>query len=187
LPALIGAIALVVVVTMGWTIVSKQLESSTPAATSPSASTNATATTHPAVVVSPNPSPTAQLVINLPPRLAEVEFPSETVTYPHYWPDELHYPEEEFLPVALTYGALKEGATGWGAKLRYKGNPTGAADALAAFFAGKGWQVVERTPSQSGSYIMLVQKTGMRGSGVIVIEPDQTDSAFTRILVTAFP
>jgi ribosomal protein L40E len=137
----------------------------------------------------PIEEPTAdlgELTVTLPPPLAGVEFPTQAVDYPSDWPADLRYPES-FTLVGTSSGRLEGGAEGWGAKLRYQGEPPSAADELSSFFTSQGWQVAERAEMDSGGVLLLVQRDGDNGSGVIVLDPDLDNPGTTKSLITIFP
>ena len=148
----------------------------------PAAFAEATPGAPPSEVATPFPD----ITITLPPPLAGVEFPTQAVAYPPEWPADLRYPEE-FSVVETSSGALADGSKGWAAKLRYRGDPQGAADLLSSFFTARGWRVVERTELDSGGLLILVQQDDKRNSGALVIDPDTSDPGYTRVVATVFP
>jgi ribosomal protein L40E len=129
---------------------------------------------------------TGGITFTLPPPLAGVEFPVQAVDYPPDWPPDLRYPES-FTLVETSSGTLEGGAEAWGAKLRYLGQPPGAADEISSFFAAQGWQVAERAELDSGGVLLLVQRNDGNGSGVIVLDPDLDNPGTTKGLITVFP
>ncbi len=135
--------------------------------------------------VEPTPDP-GEIIATLPPPLAGGNFPMEAIEYPADWPSELYYPEA-FSLVDTSSGTLEGGAAGYGAKLRYQGEPSVAADELSLFFNSKGWQIIERTELDAGGVLLLVQRDDGSGSGVIVLDPDLEIPGTTRGLITVFP
>lgn len=127
-----------------------------------------------------------EITVTLPPPLAGVEFPAQVVDYPADWPLDLRFPAA-FTLVETSSGTLEGGAEGWGAKLRYPGQPQAAADELSSFFTAAGWQVAERVELDSGGLLLLVQRGEDDGSGAIVLDPDVDAPGTTKILLTVFP
>jgi hypothetical protein len=124
---------------------------------------------------------------NLPHPLAEVPFPTVAIDYPSGWPAELRYPEG-FILVDITSGMLPEDTTkGWGAKLRFRGDPKTAADLLSAFYVSKGWKILERHDLDSGGVTILIARNNQENQGDIVFDSDPDDSDYTRVLAVVFP
>lgn len=107
----------------------------------------------------------------LPPPLAHVEFPELPTDYPADWPSEYRYPDTMPLVEAASGNIVGGDAYGWTAKHRFSGDPQEAADVLASWLQGNGWNVVERFSSDSGGFVLLVQR-GEEGTGVITIDVD---------------
>lgn len=132
-------------------------------------------------------TPTDILLPTSSPPLAGVEFPLGTVEYPEDWPIELRYPEE-FNLVETSSGSLDPGAPkGWAAKLRFEGDVKRAADLLSSFFTENGWQVSERTDLDSGGILIMIERNAGANQGILVIDLDLTDPAYTNVLATVFP
>lgn len=139
-------------------------------------------TTVAGAISSPSPEP----FIKLPPPLAAVSFPTQSIAYPADWPSELRYPKQ-FTLVEVTSGTSLQGIKGWGAKLIYQGDPKNAANLLVAFFDSNGWQVIERTQLDSNGFLVLVQKANKQHNGTIVIDPDAQRPGYLKIVATVFP
>lgn len=121
------------------------------------------------------------------PPLAGVEFPVETIDYPHGWPAELQYPNE-FALVGTSSGSLDPDAPkGWAAKLRFRGDASSAYDLLASFFISNGWQIDGRTDLDSGGILVTIERNAAANQGILIIDPDQTDPANKNILIMMFP
>jgi len=133
----------------------------------------------------PTPEP-GEVIATLPPPLAAGDFPMQAIEYPAGWPSELHYPVA-FSLVDTSSGTLEGGAAGYGAKLRYQGEPSAAADEISSFFTSIGWQIVERAELDSGGVFLLVQRDDGNGSGVVVLDPDLDAPGTARGLITVFP
>ncbi len=122
----------------------------------------------------------------LSPPLENVEFPTQAVPYPSDWPAELRFPEQ-FIVVDLSSGSLPDSpSTGWAAKLRYVGDPKGAATILSSFLRDNNWQIAEDTSLDTGGVLMVIERDN-NGSGIVVMDIDVTTPGNTIIVATIFP
>jgi hypothetical protein len=117
--------------------------------------------------------------------LAEVEFPTEPIEYPAGWPEDLRYPEEFDLVDASSGSLPGSSALGWGAKLRYEGDLEAAASALSSFYEDNGWEVAEQSFLDTGGVVMVITREA--GSGILVMDADGDDPAYTNVVAVVFP
>jgi hypothetical protein len=123
-------------------------------------------------------------IYHIPPKLANVDFPTEEKQYPTDWPNELKFPDD-FLLVDFTSGTMPENSiTGWSIKLRYQGKPSSAVEMLSTFFEDSSWTIVENDELDFGGFLLLIQRE--QGNGVIVIEIDPDNSLQTLVIATIF-
>jgi hypothetical protein len=123
----------------------------------------------------------------LPPPLAGIDFPVESVEYPPEWPIELRFPQEFTLLETTSGMAYNSQSAGWAAKLRFTGTPDNAADSLSSFFIDNGWQVIERIQLDSDGILLFLERIERSGTGSAVIDPNPENSRESRIMVTVFP
>ncbi len=144
-------------------------------------------TAPPALTLPTGIPPTEPPVATLPPPLAAVEFPTQAIDYPGDWPAQLHYPRQFDLVEAISGELPGGGSTGWAAKLRYRGEPSSAADLLSSFFTSQGWQIAERMELDSGGFLLLVERDNKTGSGILIIDPDPVDRLYSRVVALVVP
>jgi len=122
----------------------------------------------------------------LPSPLEGVYFPTQTISYPSDWLDELRYPEEFHLTEASSGKMMESEKIGWAAKLIYEGKLIDAQEEMVTFFESNGWQVVQSTQLDSGGSLIIINNTN-GGSGMVVIDLDQNDPDYIRIEAVVFP
>lgn len=125
-------------------------------------------------------------IATLPPPLKNVQFPTQVIAYPTNWPIDLRYPEQ-FSVVEVSSGTLPYSTlVGWAVKLRYAGDLKSAALILSSFFTQKGWQIVESTDLDSGGVLLMIER-GDKSTGIVIMDIDASNPAYTIILATVFP
>lgn len=178
--AIAAAAVILVAIGAGMLYLAYRSRSESPVAVTPSPAAGAGVLSSPSPQAAA-PSPSPLVMATQAPPLAAVPFPSPTIAYPADWPSELRFPES-FVLVEATSGTLPDGSTkGWSAKLRFKGSPNQAVEALTLFLGNGGWQI-RQLPLDSGGSLLLVQRQGKSGNGTVIIDPDPSDSTSSRIL-----
>lgn len=120
----------------------------------------------------------------LPPPLADVSFPEQTIDYPPEWPEELRFPAP-FRLVEVESGPLVAGdKTGWGGKFRFPNEPAAAAEALVTFFEETAWQINEQVELGDGALLLFVSAVDGEGEGMIVVDWEPAAMAGSRLLLT---
>lgn len=125
-------------------------------------------------------------VPTLPAPLEDVPFPDQPIQLPTDWPAELDYPDSFIVVDASSGSSPVEAASGWSTKMRYSGAPQNAAADLEKFFQSNGWTVKESNLLDSGGMVIVLTK-GNSGNGIVIIDPDPSNSAASIIISTLFP
>jgi hypothetical protein len=121
---------------------------------------------------------------SLPPLLSGETFPVREIDYPDDWPSDLRFPKE-LIVVETSSGILNEGnSIGWITKLRSKGDVSQAKDLLMSVMEGNGWNIQEESDLGSSGALFLIAHPETSRTGVVVIEPDETDATQCLIVVT---
>lgn len=137
--------------------------------------------------VSPLYSDTTTPSANLPNLLAGDNFPSEVIEYPKDWLAELVFPRDFELVQANSGEFPKGGSLGWAVKLLYAGSIVEASDALAVFFVKNNWKVVHKSDLAEAGMVIIIEREGGRGSGIVSIAPDLDKPSRIRVFATIFP
>lgn len=119
-----------------------------------------------------------------PPPLADVPFPEQAIDYPVGWPEELRMPDH-FMLVEAEAGPLVEGnSVGRGAKFRFAGDPSGAAEALQEFLEQSAWQVSQKVELGDGALLLFVSAVDEEEEGMVVVDRDPGPAGGSRLLLT---
>jgi hypothetical protein len=152
-----------------------------PEATTDADLTSSTAVPTPTELAAPTLSPSLPA---LPPPLADVPFPDETVGYPLEWPEELRLPAP-FTLVEAESGPMVAGTkTGWGGKLRFPGEPAAAVAALETFFEETAWQINEQVELGDGAWLLFVSAIDGEEEGMVVVDRGPAPTEGSRLLLT---